>query len=177
MLTDAWRVIVRRAKAKYKYKALPYLCVFEATKAGEPHLHILARVKWISHKWMSKEMKKLINAPIVHIEEVKSEDDLARYLSKYIGKDPHRFATCKRYWSTQDWEIEKFVPEPPPGRWPSHWTIERVPLDQLAREWELEGMEVERSRRGVQCLWKGPPADELAAVDEIYRRRDRGLPW
>ena len=104
-LVDSWRTIVKLVKKRYGYSTLPYFCVFEATKAGEPHLHILARVKYIDQKWLSKQMKLLMNAPIVDIRRVKNKNKLAFYVSKYCGKEPHRFATCKRYWTTRDWEV------------------------------------------------------------------------
>ncbi len=176
-LADAWRVIVRLAKTKYRLKRLPYLCVFEATQAGEPHLHILCRVKWLSQKWLSEQMARLMAAPVVTVERVRSPAKLAFYIAKYIGKDPHRFATCKRYWTTRDYELTKFQPQPPPGRWHSHWELVRTPLAELADEWRREGLEVEASGTRLLCSWHGPPQDELDAVALIDRLRDRGLPW
>lgn len=176
-LADAWRVVVRLAKTKYKLASLPYLCVFEACESGEPHMHILCRVKWISHGWLREQMRRLIGAPIVEIERVKSPKKLAFYVSKYMGKDPHRFQTCKRYWTTRDWELTKFQPQPPPGRWHSRWQIVRTPLAELAEEWRSQGREVEVSRYRILCSWHGPPDDELAELEYILARRRKGLPW
>lgn len=176
-LADAWRVIVRLAKTKYGIKKLPYLCVFEATKNGEPHLHILCRVKWISHGWLRDQMARLMDAPIVDVQRVRNPKKLAFYLAKYIGKDPHRFQTCKRYWATRDWELTKFEPQPPPGRWHSGWELIKTPLDQLAEEWLDQGMAVQRSRHRLLVSWHGPPPDVLEAIATIMWKRDRGLPW
>jgi len=176
-LADAWRVVVRLAKTKYKLQALPYLCVFEAQKSGEPHLHILCRVKWISHGWLREQMARLIGAPIVDVQRVRNAKKLAFYVAKYIGKDPHRFHTCKRYWATRDWELTAFEPKPPPGRWHSGWEIVRTPLDQLAEEWRDQGMAVEKSRHRLLVCWHGPPDDVLAEIDCIMARRRRGLSW
>ncbi len=176
-LADAWRKIIRLVRKKYGYKRIPYFCVFEATKKGEPHLHILARVGWISQKWLSAEMQNLINAPIVDIRRVRDQKKLAYYVSKYCGKEPHRFATCKRYWTTQDWEVEKYEKIQPPGRWHSEWELVRTPLDDLAAEWKREGYEVDRTRHRIQSLWKGPPPDVLEAIENIYELRRQGLPW
>ncbi len=176
-LADAWRVIVRLAKTKYRQKSLPYLCVFEACESGEPHLHILARFPWISQKWLSDQMARLIGAPIVTVEAVRVTKKAANYIAKYAGKGPFKFAASKRYWSTRDYELTKFKPEPPPGRWHSHWEIVRTPLAALADEWRREGLEVEASGSRLLCSWHGPPQDELDAVALIDRLRDRGLPW
>jgi hypothetical protein len=176
-LADAWRTVVRLAKTKYNLKALPYLCVFEACKSGEPHLHILTRVNWISHKWLRKQMKRLIDAPIVEIEQVKNKKKLAFYISKYIGKDPQRFHTCKRYWSTRDYQLTPFHTEPPSGRWSTRWQLVRTPLSALAEEWRSEGLEVEVSRHRVLAMWSGPPDDEITEMLHCLHLRDRGLPW
>lgn len=176
-LAEAWRVIVRLVKAKYGYKKLPYFCVFEATKNGEPHLHILCRVKWISQKWLSVQMATLMLAPIVDIRRVRNKSKLAHYISKYCGKDPHRFKTCKRYWTTRDYEQSTFEPERPEGRWHTAWTVVRTPLDRLADEWRAEGLDVETSRHRIVARWRGPPEDELAAVRYIEARKRAGRPW
>ena len=176
-LADAWRVVIRLAKTKYNVKTIPYLCVFEATKKGEPHLHILARVKWISHGWLREQMARLINAPIVEIEEVKDKKKLAFYISKYIGKDPHRFHTCKRYWATRDWALTKFQPQPPPGRWHSHWQLTRTPLAELAAEWRSCGLEVEEGHHRLLARWRGPSDDQITSYLHVLYRRRRGLPW
>ena len=99
-LVDAWRQVVKRAKKEYGYRSIPYMAVFEATKAGEPHLHILARVKWIDQRWLSRQLDQLIGAPICDIRRVKSAKQAAHYVAKYVGKAPGKFGTCKRYWTT-----------------------------------------------------------------------------
>ena len=104
-LAHAWRRVVRAAKRKYKYRSIPFLAVFETTKAGEPHLHILARVPWIDQGWLSKEMANQINSPIVDIRRISSRRAIVNYIAKYVGKEPHRFKHSKRYWSTRDYQL------------------------------------------------------------------------
>ena len=103
-LAKAWRLIRKRAMRRYGYKAIPFLAVFEKTKRGEPHLHILMRVKWLDQRWVSKVMEALIGAPIVDIRRIQSVRKAAAYIAKYVGKDPSAFEGCKRYWRSQDWE-------------------------------------------------------------------------
>ena len=104
-LAKAWRLIRKRAFRRYGYEAIPFLAVFEKTKRGEPHLHILLRVKWLDHRWVSNVMRELIGAPIVDIRRVRSAKQAAAYVAKYVGKDPVTFDGCKRYWRSQDWEL------------------------------------------------------------------------
>lgn len=156
-LVDAWRTVVRAAKRKYSYRSIPYLAVFEATKAGEPHLHILARVRWIDQRWLSAQMRALINAPIVDIRRVKGKRMVSIYVAKYVGKEPGKFGTCKRYWRTRDYQIEvkrKNEDWPFPG---VPWTVVEFSIDELKRNarrhkepWKWDG----------ELLWitlRGPP--------------------
>lgn len=102
-LAHAWRQVRLEYLAKNGLGSLPFLAVFEATKNGWPHLHIVARAKWVDQAWLSKRMKALIGAPVVDVRRVKSAGQLAAYVAKYIGKDPHRFAGTKRYWRSRDY--------------------------------------------------------------------------
>lgn len=145
-LADAWRVVVKRAKKHYAYDEIPYFCVFEATKRGEPHLHILARVRWIDQKWLSAQMQDLIGAPIVDIRQVKSKKHIAFYIAKYVGKAPHHFGTCKRYWTTRNWEVNPYEPEPVKGHWSKVWEIRSTTLEEQESAWEVLGW---------QCRYEG----------------------
>ena len=104
-LAHAWRLLRLRAMRRLGVKKMPFLAVFEKTKAGEPHLHILLRTKYIDQAWLSDQMRDMIEAPIVDIRSVRDADKLASYVAKYIAKDPHRFKGTKRYWSSQDYAL------------------------------------------------------------------------
>ncbi len=121
-LAHAWRKLRQRAMRKYNLDALPFLAVFEKTKAGEPHLHILMRSQWLSQKWLSAQMRELIGAPIVDIRRVHGASKVADYVSKYIGKDPKRFVGTKRYWSSRDYEPKVPFDEEDDGS-PKTWTM------------------------------------------------------
>lgn len=104
-LARAWRLLRQRAMRKYKYTKLPFLAVFEKTKNGEPHLHILLRCKWLDQKWLSEQMDGLIGAPIVDVRRVTGTEKIAAYVAKYVSKDPTRFEGAKRYWSSRDYQL------------------------------------------------------------------------
>ena len=156
-LADAWRKVVKRIKRKYGYKTLPYLCVFEATKKGEPHLHILARCKWIDQAWLSAQMAELIGAPIVDIRRVTTVDSAARYVAKYVGKQPHKFHSCKRYWSTRDYVV---VPREVPEdgiNFDGTWEILDIPLYLWIEGQEAIGRTVEVGRNHAIAYKEAPP--------------------
>ncbi len=142
-LARAWPRLVKAAKRKYGYKTIPYVCVFEATENGEPHLHILCRVKWIDQHWMSRQMAEYIKAPICDIRRVRSADQAAYYISKYVGKEPGHFKSSKRYWRTQDYELVKYVAPTIDGDWNATWTYYAWSLDALRSMYEFCGYEFE----------------------------------
>lgn len=107
----AWRLLRLRAMRRWKLKRLPFLAVFEATKKGEPHLHILMRAPFIPQVWISEQMKDLTNAPICDIRRIKNQGMAAAYVTKYIGKAPYKFGTLKRYWCSQDWNPRDLDPD------------------------------------------------------------------
>lgn len=99
LLVDAWRKVRREACRIYGYKKVPFIAVFERSPSGLPHLHILARVKWIDQDWLSDRMNTLLRAPVCDIRRVRSRKHVANYVAKYVGKQPQQFGTLKRYWA------------------------------------------------------------------------------
>jgi hypothetical protein len=114
----------------YELTALPFLAVFEQTKLGWPHLHIVCRVPWIDQRWLSAQMDKAIGAPIVDIRRIANLQELAGYVAKYIGKDPHHFEGTKRYWKSKDYDLRS------PFEWPDKPTWQRRTID--IRAWITE---------------------------------------
>lgn len=138
-LAQAWRLIVKRLRRLNPSEDLEFLAVFEATKAGEPHLHILLRSPFIPQSLISAWMKELTNSPIVDIRRVRSHHEVASYLAKYIGKAPQRFGTTKRYWTSGKWE-PPFQPDDSPERSAfSPWTLDTRPLLDVFRDWIAAG--------------------------------------
>lgn len=160
-LADAWRVIVRRARKHYGYKKIDYLAVLEATKRGEPHLHVLSRVPWIDQGWLSRQAKALLGAPVVDIRRCAPGRIIAAYVSKYVGKAPHRFGTCKRYWSTRTWEEGDRPETGRAGRDRHGWEIVKSSLADLLHAARADGFIVTLADDVLTALWRhdstGPP--------------------
>lgn len=87
---------------------VPFLAVFERTKRGEPHLHILARTEWLPQAWLSRCTASLLGAPVCWIERITDVGKMASYIAKYCAKEPAQFDTVKRYWASQDYEVEPY---------------------------------------------------------------------
>lgn len=118
--------------------------MFEATKKGEPHLHLLLRAPFIPQKWLSEQMNELIEAPIVDIRKVGHARNAGRYVAKYVGKGPKPFAALKRYWTSQGYNLEEKRKRRSPEDGGDHWWIEREPLWLLFEKWHT---------RGEDCHW------------------------
>ena len=87
--------------------ALHYMAFVEATKHGEPHLHVLLRCAYIPQDWLSEQMAQMLGAPVVDIREVRSTRQAITYVTKYVSKAPAQFGTSKRYWVSKRWEVNK----------------------------------------------------------------------
>jgi len=120
-LVKCWRLIKRRYEADHGKGSIPFLAVFEETKNGWPHLHIVARAGWISQRWLSKQMAELHDSPIVDVRRVDGLRKVAAYITKYIGKNPIRFDGVKRYYRSLDFLTPEADPDfalrPSRGRW------------------------------------------------------------
>jgi len=90
-----------------------YGVVREAHENGQPHMHVAWRGGWIDQAWLSNEMGRFINSPIVWVEKITNKRNAAYYISKYLGKGPHQFGTLKRYWFSKGYRRKhKAKPEP-----------------------------------------------------------------
>lgn len=141
-LADAWRKVCKAACRKYGYKNIPFLAVFEKTKNGEPHLHIVARIKWLDQAWLSARMSEYISAPIVDIRRISDVKKATAYITKYVTKDPTQFGKCKRYWCSRNYELKDPQADRLIHRTVSIWEKREVCLRDLARMWVNEGRRV-----------------------------------
>jgi hypothetical protein len=147
-LIDAWRLCRLRLMRHRKMKHFPFLAVVEAHKSGQPHLHILGRFPYIPQAEISEIMVELIDSPHVDIRRINNPSMVAGYVAKYVGKQPHQFGTCKRYWKSRDYEQDQ--------RWRSRrripdgafYTRTPSPLWRLEIFWKENGWLVGYTKKG-----------------------------
>ena len=106
-MREAFRLLIRLIRRHHKARTVEYFRVFEAHKSGWPHLHILLRAPFITQDWLSEEWQRLTGAFIVDIRKVKNKEQAAFYVSKYIGKDLHKFEGVTRYHRSRKWNKPK----------------------------------------------------------------------
>jgi hypothetical protein len=139
LLADAWRKTWKRLQRLHPKSEMAFLAIVEATKAGEPHLHILFRGPYVPQRWLSSTMDELLASPIVDIRRIRNQREVIRYVAKYLTKSPHRFGTGKRYWSTRNWQ-PPLDPQKTADNLPwEPWRVVRQSIASLVLEWYREG--------------------------------------
>lgn len=161
-LVTAWRTVRAEYLKRHGKDSLHFLAVFEATKLGWPHLHIVARAKWVDQRWLSRRMRALIGSPIVDVRDVGNIRKRAAYISKYVGKNPHRFEGVKRYWRSlkyltpaedKDVQSEETAPL---------WVVEPMPWTRVVSDLIQIGYEADYTRGGaVLRPRRTEPGDKL----------------
>jgi len=139
-----------------KPRPLPFLAVFEATKTGWPHLHILMRSRFIPQEWISAEMEAITGSPVVWIERISDLKKVASYIVKYCGKNPHRFGTTKRYWQSKDFALAKKPPRPDKPALRAGWEKEDIRLAVWADALRQAGWNVRYESVRCACA-QAPP--------------------
>lgn len=146
-LARAWRLIRKRIMRRYNRKRAPFLAVMERTKKGWPHLHICWRGGWIDRQWLSDQTEELLSSPIIDIRKIDNPGRLAAYVTKYVGKDPAKIGTSKRYWQTQDYDRRPPGPDKPvlgDGEWIE---LRDKPLSWIVETWRQLGLTIEHLSR------------------------------
>lgn len=111
-LKTAWVNLRRAMERDFGIRHPPFIAIFERTKAGWPHLHILLRCRFIAQAWYSRTMDRLIGAPIVDVRFIQDTGRVAAYVAKYISKCPEAFERCKRWWRSHDYSVDAEECEP-----------------------------------------------------------------
>lgn len=143
-LVRAWRLIRRRIANNDPRKRIEFLAIFEQTKTGWPHLHILMRGGWIDQHWLSSQMSALTDSPIVDIRAIKHRRGAAKYVAKYTAKGPGKFGTLKRYWTSQAYELEPYEKK----KSEHTWDIQTMTLKKWMEAWMSFGWTVELLEQG-----------------------------
>jgi len=139
---DALATLIARIRKRCAGQEIAYFAVREATKRGWPHIHVALRAPFIPWEWLTKQWLEISGSPGIDIRAIYGAGNAARYLAKYIGKDPHRFGTTKRYWHSRNWFDVVPEPEHVVSDWNSKWHIVREHLGKLAEDAWMRGWEV-----------------------------------
>lgn len=146
LLLRAWQRLSRLYRKRFGKNRWAYLGIWEKTKRGMPHLHILLRAPFVSQREISMFMRDEIQAPIVDIRRVKSPREVASYVTKYVAKGPAKFNGRTRFARSRNWLDTETARQYRANRKPvDTWHLQRLPIRELLRAmrpfFEIDGDE------------------------------------
>jgi len=156
VLAHSWRTIVKRLHRMYPFSSIEYLCVVEATKAGEPHLHILYRGPYIPQRKLSSWLAYLAKSPICDIRRIQHQREVVRYVGKYITKKPAQFGTAKRYWSSYNFNAPFDAQKTALVDGDAPWLLSHSPLSTIGDEFRERGYTVCKMEPDMLYMIRSP---------------------
>lgn len=152
------RLLRLRLKRHPRLVNFSFLAIFEAHKSGYPHLHLLIRGKFIPWEMLTKWWEEITGSTHVDIRKIDTTGKAAFYVAKYLGKDLHAFAGCKRWWRSHGYSEgadEDYAKDRPNVR----WTRYGIDFDPIAYRLASAGYRV--SRVGPDRIaWKPAAIDD-----------------
>lgn len=143
--------------------------VVEDTKAGEPHFHVMLTCPFISKKLLKRWWYELTGAYIVKINLIRNARDVARYMVKYMSKDPVKFGNCKRYWFTKGYRVKRDGDEPTGRYAKGACKYEKKKIDDVMLEWRRAHKELstQPDREGWYTFMKASRFVEMLIANRL----------
>lgn len=152
-MADAFARLTRWLRARYGGKRVQMMRVFEAHRSGRPHMHVIHRGNFIPVFELIDKWEELTGSRGVDIRSIKKKRNVAKYVSKYIGKDIHAFKGVKRYYYTRGWtktRAEKKADRLAEG---VSFNLERIAPEEIAAKWAREGWITQWVGGALYGLW------------------------
>jgi hypothetical protein len=143
-MRDDWAKLVRLIRKRWPGQRLEYLRVFEKTKNGWPHMHILMRAPFIPQRWLSAAWHRLHGAKSVDIRSIANKEHYLFYVTKYIGKSLEKFQGVTRWFRSKGYDepdADAYKPRFFGGSWSE--------AKQFCPEWFFRHMEKIKYQGGV----------------------------
>jgi hypothetical protein len=129
--------VIRKENSEFEY-----LRCLEATKTGYPHYHLLCRSGWLDQKRLSELWCKFTRAYIVDIRALSKDENAAKYVMKYLGKQTSLSFTKRRL----SWTRRFFPPAEKPkpsASIPAEIKFYNGSMEDVSY-WELPGTQFEK---------------------------------
>lgn len=134
--------LFKRIRRRWPDTKIEYFLVWERTKRGWPHAHLLLRAPFIPQKWLSRVWEELTGAPVVDIRAVHQSHQVVSYIAKYLAKDPQAPPGMKRYRSSRGFFGHVFPNDSSDRPHIRFWKVSRQSADELAHELSTQGFTV-----------------------------------
>jgi len=157
-------------KIRKEFGEFEYLVVYELTKKGTPHIHLLQRGVFIPKSWLSREWKKLTGAYIVDIKKIFNPKDVGKYLTKYMGKELGRASVLlsgmRVITKSGNWIIYTGDAEDPDNNGDNEdcfdWTFATYkPMEAIRLLIDNYGYIIDHTRNTGAIELHGPPTDDI----------------
>lgn len=141
-------MLVKRWRRRFPADKFEYFLVWEKTKRGWPHAHILVRGHIVSKHWLSRTWRELSGSYVVDLQKVGSIEHAAQYLAKYLAKDPQVPEGFRRWRRSAGFFC--VADEPPATKLAIVGKWDRTLLSPRAQayKWVMEGYFVEQDALG-----------------------------
>ncbi|MBA7539851.1 hypothetical protein ES705_32136 [subsurface metagenome] len=170
----AWSKLVPRIRKLFG--AFEYALVWELTKRGVPHCHILTRGKYIPQKWISRQWDLLGIGPVVYIRSLKgnarSAAHACKYLAKSNGQTAKKLAPLRLVQLSRGYEIQQDSASVAPRFAGFVFTWDRRSQAEILREFTgsyfLIDIQIESSGEAIIRMREHHISPDLLAYPEFW---------
>lgn len=173
-LVVCFRLLRQQLKRDGYAETIEFLAVFERTKRGWPHLHILMRAPYLPQERISELMAKWNDSPIIDIKQVTDSRRAVAYVTKYVAKRPDKFDGAKRYWASRHWIVDTEIFDMHPKK-DRQWHYTKAMLGTVKRALKNEGFEVLEENDDALIVCTPGAFDDVREGIAIERGRLRDL--
>jgi len=157
--------LFKRIRRRWPQAKVEYFLVWETTKKGWPHAHLLLQAPFIPQAWLSRAWEQLTGAPIIDIRAVHQSADVVSYIAKYLSKDPQAPSGMKRYRSSRNFFGPLFPSEPGTPDGVKNWRLVPRGAFEVARELSSGGYTVAARADGSYTAFpRGDPRAKSMSV-------------
>lgn len=169
-------ILFKRWKRRFPGAKFEYFLVWERTKRGWPHAHILLVAPSVAKRWLSAQWRELSRCFITDIQRVGSHEHAARYLAKYLAKDPAVPPGFRRWRRSAKFFDVTAEPARTPLPRLSAWTIQPRPALAQALVWLNQGLHVDLRDRALPRARSDPAAHARQIDSGLYHQLMAAVP-
>jgi len=107
----AFGKLIAKLRRRFPDEPTEYLAVWERTRQGWPHLHVLLRGPYQPQRVVSALWSSLTGSPVVWFTKLDGTSAGARYVAKYLTKDPDPFHRGRALRASRGFLIEPMRPQ------------------------------------------------------------------
>lgn len=155
--------LFKRIRRRWPDAAVEYFLVWERTKKGWPHAHLLLRAPYIPQAWLSIVWEELTGARVVDIRTVHSPADVVSYIAKYLSKDPQAPGNMKRYRCSRLFFGPKVAVAPHRDAEVLSWRVVHQDAHSVARGLVMEGCSAQEQADGSYVVTGPTQTAQVAA--------------